>query len=333
VPERAARTDTGRDGVNGSTATIGVVGIIGLGLMGGSLARDLAAAGIRTVGCDANAGTLRAAFAAGVVANDHVGDTDELAGAGFAAVCQADVVVLAVPVSASAALLERVAQRCAAARLITDTGSTKVTLEQAAVAAGLSHRFVGGHPLAGAAHSGWAASRSGLYRGARVWLCPTPDTGPSALALARQLWQAVGATTVVTDAASHDAELAGSSHLPQLLATALAITLERRGLARAQLGSGGRDMTRLAGSSPEMWTAICQANAAHIGTALDQFADVLQDLRRLVSAADAPALAQRFEAGRRWADADTHAGDTSAVPGARVAPRQPPEDEKPVATG
>jgi prephenate dehydrogenase len=275
-----------------SDSVPGTVAIIGLGLIGGSLARDLAAAGLRIAGFDSDARSMADAHAAGVLA--------AMPGETLDGIDDADVVVLAVPVSDAVRLLDEVARRCTRARLVTDVGSTKAAIAEAAATAGLAARFVGGHPLAGDVRAGWSASRPGLFTGARVYLCPTADSRPDAVALAEQLWGTVGAHTERIDADEHDRMLAFTSHLPQLLSTALAAALANHGFGRADLGPGGRGMTRLAGSSPEMWAPIAAANARHIAAALDGLDDVLTRARAALGQGDEPALRHFFAAGQLW---------------------------------
>jgi prephenate dehydratase len=274
-------------------AGIGTVAIIGLGLIGGSLARDLAAAGLRIVGFDRDTRTLADAHAAGLFAATTHGDTLD-------GIEDADVVVLAVPVSAAVTLLAEVARRCTRARLVTDVGSTKATMADAAAAAGLAARFVGGHPLAGDDRAGWSAARPGLFVGARVYLCPTAGSRPDAVVLAEQLWGAVGAHTERVDAGEHDRTLAFTSHLPQLLSTALAATLGEAGIRAGELGPGGRAMTRLAGSSAAMWVPIATANGPRIAAALDGLDAVLAHVRKALRRGDDAALHRFFDDGQRW---------------------------------
>ena len=218
-------------------AAQGTVGIVGLGLMGGSLARDLAAAGWRVLGTDRDPAVEAAARDADIVA-------------GPVAMADVDVLVLAVPVRAAPAWLHRLGPRLGPGATVTDVGSTKRSVVEAAEAAGLGPRFVGSHPMAGDHRSGWAASRTGLFRGAAVWLCPAHDAAPATLARIAGLWEAVGAEPRRIDAHDHDRLLARVSHLPQAAATALAAALARDGVVPDQLGPGGRGGRVGAGAPP-----------------------------------------------------------------------------------
>jgi prephenate dehydrogenase len=142
--------------------------------------------------------------------------------------------------------------------VVTDVASTKRDILKAACDAGLSHSFVGSHPLAGTHASGWDAGRANMFEGAVVFVCPAESD--KAVPVVTQLWTTVGANVQLISAEDHDRRIAWLSHLPQLLATGLALTLKDAGVNRSDLGTGGRDMTRLAGSDPEMWLDIVASN-------------------------------------------------------------------------
>lgn len=269
------------------------VGIVGLGLMGGSLAWDLAERGLRVLGADRDPGVVAAARADGVVAGEL--DLDE-----SPYELDVDVLVLAVPVRAMPELLRHLAPAIPSRTLVTDLGSTKRSIVAAAEGVGLGDRFVGSHPIAGDTSSGWAAARAGLYRDATVLLTPTSTSRPEAIARAIDLWSAAGATTTVVDAAEHDRRLAWTSHLPQLAATALAIALDDATLSLDDLGPGGRDTTRLAASSPEMWTDIALDNAETLIETLGSLEMRLADLRRALTVPDEGRVRGFFSRGRDW---------------------------------
>lgn len=269
----------------------GPFAILGLGLIGGSLARDLAADGAVVWGYDLDADTLHQAR--------HEGVISDVIGSDFRALADAETVILAVPVDVAPVLLERAAPHLGGAALITDVGSTKQRIVTRAAAIGLAPRFVGSHPIAGDARAGWSASRRGLFAGARVDLCAS-DATPDAWHRAQTLWQRVGGRPCARDARGHDAELALSSHLPQLLALALAGALQARGVPREQLGPGGTEMTRLAASSPDMWTAILDENAAHVTDAIDTCQASLGALRGAVARHDQAAVREVFAKAHAW---------------------------------
>lgn len=271
------------------------IAIVGLGLMGGSLARAVSARGARVLGYDRNAEHLDQAMREGVV---HAALGDDLAG-----LEDADVVVLGLPVDATCRMLPLLARRATRARLLMDLASTKRSVVACAESAGVGDRFVGAHPLAGSHRSGWSAAHDSLFDGARIFLCPTSGTTAAALRLAEQLWSSLDACTEALDAREHDIEMAWSSHLPHVIASALAGTLDDAGIARSALGPGGRDMTRLAGSSTDMWSAIVADNAEAITTALLAYEGRLRALRDAIATRDEPTTRALFDAGRAWFEA------------------------------
>jgi prephenate dehydrogenase len=205
-----------------------------------------------------------------------------------------------VPVDAALGVIRRIAPFVGGASLVTDLGSTKANIVEAARAVGLSSRFVGSHPMAGDHRSGWRAARSGLFTGARVYLCPASSQADGATALATGLWTALGATPEVIAPREHDRRLAWASHLPHVAAAALALAMSDAGIGRGDLGPGGRDTTRLAGSSPDVWTAIALENAEELDAALASAEREIASFRRVLMRADAGELHRRLAAARSW---------------------------------
>lgn len=272
------------------------IAVIGLGLMGGSVARALHVRGVRVLGYDRDGTQLDAALREGVV--------HEPLDSSFAALASAEVVVVALPVDGTIALLPRIADHVATARLVMDLASTKATIVAAAEAAGLGPRFVGAHPLTGSHRSGWGASRASLFEDARVFLCPTPSTEVATLQLAESFWRELRAGVELLDATEHDDEMAWRSHLPHLLSCALSVTLREAGVRRSSLGPGGRDMTRLAGGAPSMWGPIVDDNADAIGHALDACETQLRFLREALLTGDSTATRQFLESATEWFDGE-----------------------------
>jgi prephenate dehydrogenase len=270
------------------------VAIVGLGLIGGSLARDLSALGVRVSAYDSDATQLAAAVRTNVIASAL---DDTLDG-----IQHADVVVIATPVDAAVEILRRIAVTVARVPLITDVGSTKARIVEAARTLGLAERFVGAHPMAGDHRSGFEASRAGLFVDAPVYLCANREAMADAIELAASLWKRVNARPERMAAEQHDLKLAWTSHLPHMVSTALALSLARARVHRAFLGPGGRDVTRLAGSSPDMWTAIAIENAPALEAALSRMERELATLRASIKRADQEDLRARFEAARTWFD-------------------------------
>jgi prephenate dehydrogenase len=274
--------------------------------MGGSLARDLAERGHDILGYDRAPDVLSAARASGVLR--------ETCGPDLQGLEQAEIVALAVPVDGAVRLLSLAQPRLKYARLITDLGGTKRAICAHAEALGLGPRFVGAHPFAGDHRSGWDASRSGLFQGARVFLCPVAQTTPGALNDARALWESVGARIEVVDAAVHDQRLAWSSHLPQLAASALALVLAQETLPPAELGRGGRDVTRLAASDPDLWTGIALQNADYLSQGLAALESRLAELRRNIEQGNQADVRALFGRALRWSFSQPSSSSTDSDP-------------------
>jgi prephenate dehydrogenase len=201
-------------------------------------------------------------------------------------------------------MLPRLAPRLARARLVMDVASTKRTIVAAAEKTGIGTRYVGAHPLTGSHRSGWGASRASLFEDARVFLCPTAATTPATLQLAESFWRELRAGTELLDAARHDDEMAWRSHLPHLLSSALAVTLRDAGVRRSALGPGGRDMTRLAGGSAAMWSAIVTDNASAIAEAIAACEEQLRALRQALRQGDVETTRAFLQAGSDWFDGE-----------------------------
>ncbi|MBV6519947.1 MAG: Cyclohexadienyl dehydrogenase [Gemmatimonadaceae bacterium] len=271
-----------------------VVAIVGLGLIGGSIARDLVHRGIRVVAYDRDVEALRRARISGIVS----GTMD----AGMREVALADVVVVATPVDAAHGVLRMIAGLGVRAGVVMDVGGTKCGVVATATDCGLGEVFVGSHPLAGDHQSGWQASRAGLLDGRRVFVCPTPHTTRSAAERACAFWRMLGAKPEYIEADRHDRQIAWSSHLPQVVSVALGMALKRAAIPRADLGPGGRDVTRLAGSSPGMWTPVLLENAVAVANGLRLAEGELRRTRELLEAADVAGLAAHLCEVREWFD-------------------------------
>jgi prephenate dehydrogenase len=275
--------------------------VIGVGLIGGSLSRALrdARAVGEIVGYGRSLGNLQEAVELGVIDRAAVSVKD--------AVREADLVVLAVPVGSMLDSLRDVAAVLSNAAVVTDVGSVKGSVIAAARAAfgDRFSAFVPGHPIAGTEQSGVAASRGDLFAGRRVVLTPEPATDVAALERVRGMWAATGADVVTMSALEHDRILAASSHLPHLLAYALVDMLVRRDDHRdvfTCVGSGFRDVTRIAGSDPVMWRDICLANRDAVLEVLTQYRDDLGELIGAIERGDGHWLYETFARARHARD-------------------------------
>jgi len=278
------------------------VTVIGVGLIGGSLALALrrAGSGAEIVGCGRSAASLRRAAGLGVV-DRWTTDVAE-------AVSGADLVVLGVPLGAVRETLESLRGALAPGAVVTDVGSAKgcVLADAEAVFGAVPPWLVPGHPIAGNERSGVEAASAELFRDRRVILTPAEHTAPQAVARVRALWEEVaGAQVLCTDAAHHDQVLAATSHLPHMLAFGLVDTLARwEGVEEifAYAAGGFRDFTRIASSDPVMWRDICLANREALLAALHRYRADLEDLTALVEAGDASGLELLFRNAKETRD-------------------------------
>lgn len=280
--------------------------VIGVGLIGGSFALALKAAGAvrRVAGVGRDPQAMARALELGIV--DEVCTTVEEAMRG------ADMVLLAAPVGQTGPILASLLPYLGPQTIVTDAGSTKcdvVLAAREALGAKLG-QFVPGHPIAGSESNGPDAAMAGLYRGKKTVLTPLPENDPAAVEKVADAWRQCGSLIHTLSPEDHDRVFAAVSHLPHLLAYALVDDIAAKPHANMLFqyaASGFRDFTRIAGSSPEMWRDISLANRAALLTELDAYLAQLTTLRARLAAADGPALetvytnAQR--ARRAWLEA------------------------------
>jgi prephenate dehydrogenase len=310
--------------VTGDAPRVATLAVIGVGLIGGSFALALKAAGRvgQVIGIGRGRANLDAALARGIVdravtlADDWTGELGD-----------ADFVLVATPVGEFPALFAALAGRLPPHAIVTDAGSTK----QNVIAAARAHlgdslaRFVPGHPIAGTEHTGASAAFATLYRDRNVVLTPLAGTDAAAVATVAGLWSACGAQVRELDPAIHDRIFAAVSHLPHVLAFALVDLLAARPDADEVFryaASGFRDFTRIAAGSPEMWRDISLANRGALLAAIDAYRAHLDHIAAMVASADGAGLEAVFTrasaARRAWGA--THGG-TPAVPA--DGPREP----------
>lgn len=275
--------------------------IVGVGLIGGSLARALKAAGAvgEVVGYGRDPQALQLAQELGVIDR---GETDPQS-----ALRDVDVVVLAVPVGAMEGVLHDLAPGLTPEMIVTDVGSTKGSVVAAAerVFGTVPQRFIPGHPIAGTERSGVAASFAELYQNRRVILTPLATTDRGALETVRGMWQETGAKVVDMEVAHHDEVLAATSHLPHLLAYTLVDTLarmEEHTEIFCFAAGGFRDFTRIASSDPRMWHDICLANRGAILGMIDRYTADLAQLRGAIERGDGETILTTFRRAKQARD-------------------------------
>lgn len=276
---------------------IGHLVVVGVGLIGGSFALDLRKKGLvgRITGVGRGRANLEKARELGII--------DAIADSAATAVADADLVLLAIPVGAMAAVFREIAPALPPGCIVTDAGSTKQDVVAAAregLGGGIG-RFVPGHPIAGAETSGAEAARTGLYYHKPCVLTPLPENAPETVETVQSLWKACGALVSRMAPERHDQVFAAVSHLPHMVAFALMEELAGRPDAETYFrhaGSGFRDFTRIAGSHPEMWRDICLANRQSLLAELDAFIAKLSHIRGLLAASDGAALEELFSRAR-----------------------------------
>ncbi|MFB3819854.1 MAG: prephenate dehydrogenase, partial [Candidatus Methylomirabilales bacterium] len=287
-------SDLGPRTSDSASRPLGRLAVVGLGLIGGSLA--LAAREAKVV--DAILGVER--DPAHREAAGRLGLADRV-GADLRLLAEADLVVLAVPVCGISALLPEVARAVPPHAVVTDVGSVKAAIQAAGEAAFPDGRFVAGHPIAGRERSGPEAARADLFAGATCILTPTAATRPAARAAVDALWQAAGCRVRCMEAGWHDQVFAAVSHLPHLVAYALmdAVLGMERGAERIAFSAGGlRDFTRVAASHPEMWRDIFCMNREPLLRAVAAYRQALDGLEAAIRAGDGEAILRRLARAR-----------------------------------
>jgi prephenate dehydrogenase len=277
--------------------------ILGLGLIGGSLARALRRSGFskRFVGYGHREPSLRRGVELGVI-DDFTLDLGEAIG-------QADILVVCTPTLIAADMLREILPRLGRedGPVITDVASVKGSLRDAAIGAmgAMPPQLVLAHPIAGSEQSGVEASDAALFINHRVILTPVAGNDPAAVELVRAMWASTGAEVVDMAVDEHDAVLAATSHLPHVLAYALVDALaqsEASGDIFRFAAGGFRDFTRIASSDPAMWRDIAIANAPALLNSIDLFSEHLGSLRQAIADGDAQRLYATFARAKQARD-------------------------------
>ncbi|MGH8503058.1 MAG: prephenate dehydrogenase [Gammaproteobacteria bacterium] len=275
--------------------------VVGVGLIGGSLALALRRAGAvgEIVGAGRDESHLRQAVELGAIDRFEIDAGRAVAGA--------DLVVLAVPLGAMRAVFVAVKDHLAEGAVLTDVGSAKQSVIDAirgAFGRAPSH-FVPGHPIAGTEHSGVGAAFAELYQGRKVILTPLSNTDPAAVETVKQMWTRTGASVEEMAVEHHDHVLAATSHLPHVLAYALVESLarldERDEIFRYAAG-GFKDFTRIASSDPVMWRDILLANGDAIRTMIARYRGDLERIEDAIVKQDGASLRALFARAKQARD-------------------------------
>lgn len=302
--------------------------ILGLGLIGGSLLRDLADAGWPTFGWNRSVQTVEAARADGYDASadlELVLQRAEREGA---------LVVLGVPAPALPSILDAIGRHSPSVGM-TDVTSVKGEVQALVERMGMADRFVGGHPMAGTANSGWEATMTGLFAGA-VWVVgydravagdrtdigELPELWFRTFRRVVRVAQAVGAMTIPSRAAQHDRAVARISHLPHVFAETLAVVGDAGGPLSLALAAGSfRDTTRVAGTAPGLVQAMCEGNREALLECFDEALAILGNAREALAQGDLSELTEAgFAARKRYEATSKHGSSTEPHPVIRVSP-------------
>jgi prephenate dehydrogenase len=270
------------------------VTIIGVGLIGGSLAKVLKAKNLagRITGAGRSRETLESALRLGVI--------DSMGHGSKHAVENADLVVLASPVGTFESILNEIGPHLKKGAILTDVGSVKGALISSLeknIPQGT--HFVPAHPIAGREKSGVAEATETLFQQRRCIITPTAHTDPAALTAVRELWTAAGAEVSIMDADLHDKVFAAVSHLPHVAAFAMMSAVAELNTGTEDYlqfsGAGFRDFTRIAGSSPEMWRDICLINRSNLVEMIDRYMHSLNQFKRDIVAGDGARLEKHLK--------------------------------------
>lgn len=271
--------------------------VIGVGLIGGSLAIDCKKKGLAklVVGYGRNEGNLKKAVVLGVIDsyNLEIGRVVE----------EADLVILATPIGSYPEMVRKILSFLSPEAILTDVGSVKGKVVQDLEPILGKIKFVPAHPIAGREKSGVEAAIPGLFRGARCVLTPTASTDRESLERIRGLWEEVGAVVSILNPAEHDEILGMVSHLPHLVAYAMVNTVFAMAQDHKNLlsfsGGGFRDFSRIGASSPEMWKDIFMANRDIVLAQIERYESVLSSLKEYIKRGNETALLREFEKSKK----------------------------------
>lgn len=284
-------------------------GFVGLGLIGGSIAKAIRAAHPDAVisAYDANIASLELAKKETIVNHIYTAPNEET----FHALGSCEFLFLCAPVSANDKNLELIKDSISENTILTDVGSVKNTIHKAIASYGLTHCFIGGHPMAGSEKSGFANSDPKILENAYYILTPGDKVPSERVETLKKLTLDMRAIPLVLDAAQHDYITASVSHLPHIIASSLVNLVHEEdtdGLMKLIAAGGFKDITRIASSSPVMWQSICLTNTDNIIKLLTDYIISLEEIKHKLSARDAQALYDFFEQGKLFRDSFSNIG-------------------------
>lgn len=274
-----------------------VVSVLGLGLLGASFCMELEGK-YRRAGWSRNPENRKKALAKGCV--EFTVDTPEEA---FAA---GDIVVLCLPIPVIIEYIKKYASCMKPGAVLTDIGSVKGVIEQAAEGVDGLH-FIGSHPMAGTEKNGFDNAFKGLYNNADVFVVPPAGASEEDIVKVEKMWQDIGTRTTRIDSIEHDELVAGTSHVPHILASAttlgvLDVPEEERIIRFSGCATGFRDSSRVASSSPVMWREIVEQNTPAVLTALTELRKHLDEFENMIRSGDFDGFEKKFAKGKELRD-------------------------------
>ncbi len=284
-----------------SAQTFQTFGFIGLGLIGGSMAKALKRSdpGCRIMAYTRTKKTTEDARSEAVIDEICTSPDDPRFGS-------CDCIFLCAPVGSNIKAVGQIRDLIRSDCLLTDVGSVKTGIHEAVEAAGLNGRFIGGHPMCGSEKSGYAFSQAHLFENSYYILTPSKGTPESLIESYRDLVTALGALPIVLDYRRHDFATAAVSHLPHLIASSLVNTVHDLDspdeLMKTIAAGGFKDITRIASSSPDMWEDICLTNNDNIAAVMDCFIGNLEKSRDAMKSGDGEVIYKMFEESRDYRD-------------------------------
>lgn len=273
------------------------VGFVGLGLIGGSIARALKARTDCTI--MAYSRTRERLIEAKTDGNIDIILND--IGNDF---CQCDFIFLCAPVEYNNQYIKQLAPFIKEGCILTDVGSVKTPIHNAAKQFNLENVFIGGHPMAGSEKTGYACSNANLLNGAIYAITPTKETSKEMLSRYISFVEFLNATPLVMDCETHDRSVAGISHVPHIIAASLVNLVQKCddsfGNMHRMAAGGFKDITRIASSSAEVWQQICACNKKAICTILRQYIDMLTDITDDLEADRFEVISELFESAKKY---------------------------------
>lgn len=280
--------------------TLNKIGFIGLGLIGGSIAKRLKILhkDLTIIATSGHLSTIEKAYADGLIANNTLCEISDF--------YDCDYIFLCTPVQRNIEYLRQLKGQVNEHCIITDVGSVKSDIHREVTALGMEHQFIGGHPMAGSEKTGLGSSKDSLLENAYYIITPTTCTTPEALEAFRSLVASLGAIPLVLGYELHDYATAAISHLPHIIAYSLVNLVcecdDANETMKTIAAGGFKDITRIASSSPVMWENICLSNQEQLLKLIDTYMQMLKKTRDDIANADSQALLDSFQNAKDYRD-------------------------------